>query len=188
MTVTEPTDVVELLIGQHMRIRELFAEVTVATGEARQEAFQQLVRLLAVHETAEEEVIHPLARRLIDGGHDIVDERLEEEKQAKRLLKKLESLGTDHAEFPELLARLRADVLAHAHYEEQYEFRYLKQKCEPKQLRALVRAVEIAEKTAPTHPHPGNESMAGNIAAGPIVGLYDQVKDAVHDAVAKAKS
>src|SRR5690606_41788081 len=76
-------DVIELLLGQHMLIRELFVEVQSSTGEARSEAFARLVRLLAVHETAEEEVVHPLARRHIDGGEQVVEDRLREEHEAK---------------------------------------------------------------------------------------------------------
>ena len=41
---------------QHARIEELFLLVTGADADLRRDAFDQLVRLLAVHETAEEEV------------------------------------------------------------------------------------------------------------------------------------
>jgi hemerythrin superfamily protein len=173
------TDVVELLLGQHMRIRDLFAEVAGATGEARRTAFENLVRLLAVHETAEEEVVHPLARRVIEGGDEIVDERLEEENQAKQMLSDLEAMGPDHDEFPELLGRLRDAVLLHAHREEHYEFRYLHKHYDPGQLAKLAAAVRAAERFAPAHPHPGVETTAGNLATGPVLALFDRVKDAV---------
>ena len=55
-------DVVALLMRQHGDIRNLFDEVEAATGEERRDAFRRLVRLLAAHETAEEEVVHPFAR------------------------------------------------------------------------------------------------------------------------------
>ncbi|MET7443578.1 hemerythrin domain-containing protein, partial [Streptomyces sp. NPDC005568] len=56
-------DVVALLMRQHGDIRNLFDEVEASSGDARQDAFRRLVRLLAVHETAEEEVVHPFVRR-----------------------------------------------------------------------------------------------------------------------------
>lgn len=62
------TDLVALLVRQHGDIRNLFDEVEASTGEARRDAFRRLVRLLAVHETAEEEVVHPFARRALPGG------------------------------------------------------------------------------------------------------------------------
>jgi hypothetical protein len=48
---------------QHDQIRELFDAVASAAPEERAEAFTPLVRLLAVHETAEEMVIYPMAAR-----------------------------------------------------------------------------------------------------------------------------
>ncbi len=56
-------DVVALLMRQHGDIRNLFDEVEATTGEERRDAFHRLVRLLAVHETAEVEVVHPFARK-----------------------------------------------------------------------------------------------------------------------------
>ncbi|CAM4086587.1 hemerythrin domain-containing protein [Kibdelosporangium persicum] len=172
-------DVIELLLGQHMQIRDLFAEVENTTGEQRQDAFARLVRLLAVHETAEEQVVHPLARTVLDGGDGVVDERLHEEHEAKELLSKLEEIGPDHGDFPAMLRQLRDSVLLHAHREENYEFRYLREHYEPARLQALATAVRAAEKTAPTHPHPGVETMTENVVAGPVLSLFDRVKDAV---------
>ncbi|NUP65917.1 MAG: hemerythrin domain-containing protein, partial [Nonomuraea sp.] len=58
-------DVVDLLVRQHEEIRSLFTEVENAAPEDKAEAFRRLVRLLAVHETAEEEIVHPYARRKV---------------------------------------------------------------------------------------------------------------------------
>lgn len=177
----QAADVVELLLAQHSQIRDLFLEVEHAAGEARQEAFWQLVRLLAVHETAEEELVHPLARRLLNGGDGLIDDRLAEEYQAKQALAEIESAGTSHDQFLALLAGLRESVLKHAHYEETYEFPSLRS-TQPGQLRALAAAVAVAEKVAPTHPHPGTETAAKNLAAGPILAVFDRVKDAIRQA------
>lgn len=49
-------DVVSFLKAQQEEIKSRFQQVLSATGEQRQEAFDGLRRLLAVHETAEEEV------------------------------------------------------------------------------------------------------------------------------------
>ncbi|WP_443032516.1 hemerythrin domain-containing protein, partial [Streptomyces sp. DH18] len=76
-------DVVALLMRQHGEIRNLFDEVEHSSGDARRDAFRRLVRLLAVHETAEEEVVHPFARRSLPGGEQVVEDRLQEEKAAK---------------------------------------------------------------------------------------------------------
>ncbi|MGW5055305.1 hemerythrin domain-containing protein [Actinokineospora sp. NPDC004072] len=185
MTGVKAADVVELLIGQHMRIRDLFTEVESATGAAREEAFRELVRLLAVHETAEELVVHPEARRVMEGGDAVVEDRLVEEQAAKELLKRLDEIGPDDAQFPALLAELRVAVLDHANYEEQYEFRYLRRALDADRLAQLADAVRAAEKVAPTHPHPGAQSATANLAAGPLLGLFDRTKDAVRKALSR---
>ena len=59
----EDDDVVALLMRQHGDIRNLFDEVEATGGEERRDAFRRPVRLPAVHETAEEEVVHPFARK-----------------------------------------------------------------------------------------------------------------------------
>jgi hemerythrin superfamily protein len=176
-------DVVDLLLRQHMRIRDLFLEVESATGEDREDAFQRLVRLLAVHETAEEQVVHPLTRLRVDGGDGIVDDRLAEEHAAKEALAELEEMGPAAAGFPELLDRLRADVLDHAAKEEAYEFRYLRRAVPAGELRTMAALVQAAEAVAPTHPHPGVESATVNTVAGPALSLFDRTKDLVRDAL-----
>ena len=78
-------DVVMLLMAQHSRIRDLFAEVKHSRGQDKRDAFDRLVRLLAVHETAEEEIVHPLSRSA-PGGTGVVQDRLAEEHAAKEKL------------------------------------------------------------------------------------------------------
>lgn len=177
-------DVVDLLIGQHMIIRDLFTEVVTTTGEGRRDAFERLVRLLAVHETAEEQLIHPLARATVHGDGDVVDDRLAEEHDAKETLAALERMGPDAPEFDGLFAKLRADVLEHAHNEETYEFRYLRAKVPTAQLKALAPVVKAAEAAAPTHPHPGVESGTATNLMGPALSLFDRTKDLVRKALA----
>jgi hemerythrin superfamily protein len=176
-------DVVDLLLHQHTQIRDLFLEVESATGEARTDAFQRLVRLLAVHETAEEQVVHPLTRLRVHGGDDIVGDRLAEEHAAKETLALLEEMGPDAPDFPNLLGQLRLDVLDHASKEEAYEFRYLRREVGAGELRTMAAAVRAAEAIAPTHPHPGVDSATANNVAGPALSLFDRTKDLVRKAI-----
>ena len=80
-------DPLAVLIAQHGRIRRLFDEVEAAGGEARLDALRALVRLLAVHWTAEEEVIRPRTRAATEGGGAIAEDRLREGRQAKAALR-----------------------------------------------------------------------------------------------------
>src|SRR4051794_26257272 len=92
-------DVVDLLVHQHSQIRDLFDKVENSLGPARKDAFDRLVRLLAVHETAEEEIIHTMARQALPGGAEIVDDRLAEEREAKEKLARLEDMDPDSRAF-----------------------------------------------------------------------------------------
>jgi len=171
-------DVITLLQRQHQEIRELFAELDTATGDQRRDTFRSLVRLLAVHETAEEEVVHPAARSA-DGGDAIVDARIGEEHRAKELLSTLDSMGPEAEGFDTLLLQLRDDVLAHAEHEEREEFPRLRTACSPEQLRGMALAVRAAEAVAPTRPHPGVESAKANLLLGPPTAIMDRARDLI---------
>ncbi|GAA1257221.1 hemerythrin domain-containing protein [Sphaerisporangium rubeum] len=184
----DENDVVGLLIRQHAMIRDLFAEVEQATGGARAEAFERLVRLLAVHETAEEEIVHPYARRTLDGGDEIVDERLREENEAKELLSLMEERGTDDPSFASHLEKLRKAVMEHARAEERYEFNQLVRETSDAERRTMALGVKAAEAIAPTHPHPGVESATMNIVVGTPTAIMDRARDVIRQAMSKAKS
>ncbi|MFC4911789.1 hemerythrin domain-containing protein [Actinomadura gamaensis] len=181
-TDTQTTqDVVDLLRAQHARIRDLFDEALHSDGQDRENSFKELVRLLAIHETAEEEIVHPTVRK-IPGGDGIVEDRLTEERQAKERLSELEDMGTGDPRFLKALDALRLDVLTHARAEERYEFDRLREQFSPQQLKGFAAAVRAAEKTAPTHPHPGVESASKNMLAGPFAAVTDRVRDMIHKA------
>ncbi|MFF8232371.1 hemerythrin domain-containing protein [Streptomyces caelestis] len=180
---TPDDDVVALLMRQHGDIRNLFDEVEAAEGDARQEAFRRLVRLLAVHETAEEEVVHPFVRRNVAGGDEVVEARLAEERSAKETLSALDDLETGDPKFLPRLRALRADVQEHARAEERYEFIHIRRNADAGALASLARGVKAAEAMAPTRPHPGVESAAANVALGPVAALMDRTRDAVRKAM-----
>jgi hemerythrin superfamily protein len=180
MTAVQEKDVVELLLSQHNEIKALFTEVTMAEGESKQRAFQKLVRLLAVHESAEEQVVHPAARH--DAGDQVVNDRLHEENEAKRTLSDLYDLGTDSLEFDVKFADFEQAVLAHAAHEEQEEFPELRRNTGPDKLRRMAGAVRAAEAVSPTRPHPAaGENPVTNMIAGPPVAVFDKTRDAVRD-------
>ncbi|QNP75394.1 hemerythrin domain-containing protein [Streptomyces roseirectus] len=176
------TDVVALLMCQHGDIRNLFDEVERSEGEERRSAFHRLVRLLAVHETAEEEVVHPFTRRSVPDGEHVVADRLAEERQAKEVLARLDGMDTDDPKFLAELHVLRLDVAAHARAEERYEFPHVRRHAGPDRLASMATAVRAAEATAPTRPHPGTESAPANLALGPVTALVDRVRDAIRKA------
>lgn len=179
MATEQSVDVVDFLKSQHREVESLLDQVEKGTGEGQKDAFQCLVRLLAVHETAEEEVVHPLAKQA-NGGQPIVDSRLSEESEAKEVLAGLEKLDVGSSEFNQKFSSFASDVRSHASHEEQEEFPLITASNEPEQRERLAKMVEMAEKTAPTHPHPhGPDSAVGNLLVGPFASIADRVKDAL---------
>lgn len=179
-TLNSGQDVVSFLKAQHEQIKTLFGSVIAQTGSQREETFLELRRLLAVHETAEEEVVHPRAKSEIDDGAAIVDARLHEENEAKEALAELEKLDVDSTEFETKFRTLQSDVLAHAEAEEQQEFAKLAAELDTAQLERMRNAVKLAESTAPTRPHAGVESKGANMLVGPFASMLDRARDAIN--------
>jgi hypothetical protein len=177
--ISSGVDVVQFLKEQHDQIRMGFSEVISSQGEQKQNAFYALRRLLAVHETAEEEIVHPAARKELPAGDSIVQARLEEENQAKKLLSELEDLDVNSIEFDVRFTTLRDAVLAHAQFEEIQEFEPLGNLLNQEQLDRMRKAVTFAESVAPTRPHAGVESAVANMLAGPFAAMVDRARDAI---------
>jgi hypothetical protein len=163
-----------------MQIKQLFGDTLDATGEQKQTLFYDLVRLIAVHESAEEQVVHPSARKNIEHGEPIVSARLHEEDDAKHVLSNLYDMGVDHPEFNMQLRMLADAVAKHADAEEKEEFAALRAALSDADLIRMAGALRVAEAAAPTRPHPmAGESATANALAGPPLAVFDRARDAV---------
>lgn len=184
MMVQSPDEVVAFLKAQHNLIEDMFDEVLHASDpKAREKPFLELRQLLAVHETAEEMVVHPRVRREAHAGDAIVDARLQEEHEAKELLSRIEKLDVTSRQFVDEITRLRDAVLDHARYEEDEEFPVLERKVGADDLKRMGSAVRAAEAIAPTRPHPGVESAKLNFAVGPFASMLDRARDLIQQAI-----
>ncbi|WP_433713902.1 hemerythrin domain-containing protein [Nocardia sp. CA-084685] len=181
MTLPATEDVVDLLMAQHRQIEGLLAQLKSGQGD-KSELFKELVRLLAVHESAEEEAVHPVAARARFGADQMVGQRRDEENHAKCALANLYDLGVDHPDFDAELAAFADAVIDHASREENEEFALLRQQFSVHQLERMAGSVRAAEAVAPTRPHPKTgESPLANLLAGPPLAIFDRMRDAVRD-------
>jgi hypothetical protein len=119
-----------------------------------------------VHESAEEEIVHPRAKRRIANGAAAVDKRLKEEHEAK-------------TEFTRHLTELRDAVLDHAGREETDELVKLGEELSDDELATMGRAAKLAEAIAPARPHAGAESQLTNPTANPFAAMLDRARDAI---------
>lgn len=177
--ISTGTDVIAFLKDQHQDIKKALGEVARKSGGERTRAFVTLRRMWTVHETAEEEIIHPAARRALAGGDAIVNARLEEEKDAKTTLYELEKLDCNSVAFEEKFETFKSAVIAHSEAEEREEFAKLGEMLDPGRLGRMRRAVKLAEAFAPTRPHAALQSPAANFLVGPIASLVDRARDAL---------
>jgi len=169
-------DLVSQLLAQHHKIHEaLYAVAQTTTAESRQDAFDQLRELLARHETAEEMIVRPLTRG-VDDGASVAAARMQEENEGKDMLAELERLDIASEEFARLFERFARAVLTHAQNEESDEFPLLRDDLDEDQLRAAERLLLLAERVAPTHPHPSARSTTMNYVAGPFAAMTDRAR------------
>lgn len=184
MIIASPDEVIAFLKAQHNLIEDMFDQVLHASDpHAREKPFIELRQLLAVHETAEEMVVHPRARREVETFDSIVDARLEEEHDAKKLLSRIEKIDITSQEFIDEFTTLRDAVLDHAQHEETYEFPKLEQRLDDEESKKLTAAVRAAEAIAPTRPHPGVESPLLNFAVGPFASMLDRARDLIQHGI-----
>jgi hypothetical protein len=179
MTMTGSKTAVDILVDQHREMKSLLERLTSRSEPDREQLFWEFVRLMAVHESAEELMVHPAARR-IPGGSPVVDSRLREESEAKRDLAMLCGLGVHHPEFHERIQLLASAVITHAQAEEAEEFPALLRQNSPAALQRMAGAIRAAEAVAPTRPHPQiGESPFAHAVAGPVLAVFDRTRDAV---------
>lgn len=184
MIIESPEQVVDFLKAQHDLIEDMFDEVLLASDpQAREKPFIELRQLLAVHETAEEMLVHPRVRRDFATGDEVVDALLQEEHEAKEQLSKIEGLDITSQQFIDELSKLRDAVLNHAENEESNEFPKLQRELSANDLKWMGTAVRAAEAIAPTRPHAGVESAKLNFAVGPFASMLDRARDVLQRAL-----
>ncbi len=171
-------DVVRRVREQHDDIRRLFDDVATVAPSRRAAEFEPLVRLLAVHETAEEMVVYPAVVGAGPEALAAVRARRAEERGAKIALADLEGMDPSTRSFADAFEVFRAEVEAHAAAEEQEVLPLLEEFRSAGQLEALDRFFVAAEAIAPTHAHRfAPVGAIGNLVLGPFVSVVDRTRD-----------
>ncbi|WP_234438478.1 hemerythrin domain-containing protein [Streptomyces sp. NRRL S-340] len=177
-------DAVDVLTRQHRQIKIGFLRAALP-GPPRRRNFDRLMRLLAVHEAAEEAHVHPVARRALEHGRELAARRRHEEKEAKELLVALWRTGPEGRGYLRLLNQARRAVAGHAAREEREEFAALRKAVSATRLRMLGAEVKLTQAYAPTRPHRWVNNEATNKLAAPLLGPLDRARDAVRHRMAR---
>jgi hemerythrin superfamily protein len=174
-------EITELLAGRHQQVRALIGRYqSTQDRQERRAIFADLRRLLSVHEAMEEQVVHPVVRRVVPGGHQIVVRVLEQEQEGKELLATIERSQSDGEIDEALVAKLFEGVEVHAQTEETEVFPQLRLHVDHDERSRMGALAERAERMAPTHPHPKAPSTPpANVLVGVPAAAVDRARDAM---------
>jgi hemerythrin superfamily protein len=145
---TPPPDVTAVIASQHEQVKLLLNRVRQQAGQARTEAFHTLRLTLALHETAEEQAIHPQAERQLDPYDRPVIDRIAEEQTAGQTIGMLEMLDVDSDQFNSTFENLASSVVDHAAAEENDEWPALRQIADVTIVQGMVEQMQAVTRLA----------------------------------------
>ena len=148
-TTTQDTggnsDVIDEILADHAEIKRLLSEVADGRGSGRASAFDELARIIAMHEWAEQAVVHPEMEQLDDA---VAEKRIEEETKGDEMLERLRSMNIRDPEFDALFAKFSTAVLRHAEHEERDEHPKLREGVDAERLTEMADEFVAAEDEA----------------------------------------
>lgn len=148
-------DIVALQVADHAYLDRLFYEYRERSTRGRRETFREIVDLVTTHAFAEEEVLFPMARRVLgDAGEAITSEIESQHQRVNVLLVEMEGREPGDADFDVRVAELFPLLSRDVRNEEDRLLPALSAKMAPGELRALGMAWLAAKKAAPNRAHP----------------------------------
>ena len=149
-------DALELLTGDHNRVRGLFTRFKSAK-EADDLATMttlatKIVEELTVHSTIEEEIFYPELHDLNDEVHESITEGYEEHKVAKQLMAEVSTMEPNTEDWAAKVTVLIENIEHHAEEEEAEMFPKVRSNTDAGQRESLAQRMEArkAELGAPT--------------------------------------
>jgi hemerythrin superfamily protein len=178
-------DVIEILMHDHREVEHLFSQLESlrgANGDAERARRKQLVDKVTLelvrHSVAEEAEVYPAVKDKL--GEAEAERAKREHAEAEETMKRLEALQPDNPAFDNELGTLMLEVRSHVAEEEGEIFPQMREAFSSEELAELGAKVEAVKRLAPTRPHPSApDGPPGDKVVGPIVGLFDRMRDAV---------
>ena len=172
-------DVIELLEHDHREVEEMFAEFEKATDpKERRTIADKIIIELVRHSEAEEQAVYPAMRKALPDGDKLVEHEISEHSEAEEVMKHLDGMDPDDAQFGVLMGQLQSAIAEHVKEEETDAFPRFRQNVSQDELDKLATVVQGLKKIVPTHPHPkAPDHPPFNALLGPGAGLLDRVRD-----------
>jgi hypothetical protein len=150
-----PDDVIAVMAPQHDHVKALLEAVRQQTGYRRAAAFYTLRLTLALHETAEEQAIHPQALHELGPYDRAASDRIAEEQTAGQTIGSLELVNVDSDQFNSTFGHFATSVTDHAAAEEADEWPALRQITDPAIINAMVEQMQAVPRLAEDPSAPG---------------------------------
>jgi hypothetical protein len=141
MIQTNFGDIVDVLLDQHQKLRQLCADVQSANGKDKTRLLGDLARLVHVHEYGERTVVHPVTRDRTTGGDPVGKACQAEGERAVRAIAELRDLGVDRPDFDAAFAAFREAVLDGDAREERDEWPLLRLYVPTQQLHMMAHEI-----------------------------------------------
>lgn len=174
-------DIIEELIADHREVQAAFdrLEKGLPPKEAGQVVEETVIELVR-HSVVEEQLLYPLAARVLPDGPQIAEHEKKDHAEVERLMKELESLEPGTEQFDSEIRMWIRSTRSHIEEEEQDLMPRLRDAVPAEELRALGEQARLLKKVTPTRPHPMvPNSPVAHATVGPVIGLVDRVRDAV---------
>ena len=174
-------DVVDILTADHREMIGLIEMIEEATDpKERRSLADSVIAEVMRHSVAEELFVYPEYERSIPDGTEEVEHDKEEHQEIEEVMKELEGLDSEGAEFLATVKRFKELLDHHADDEESDQFPKMREHLSAETLVDMGRKVEAAKQIAPTRPHPGSpHSELFHMTLGPGVGMVDRLRDAL---------
>ncbi|PPF55746.1 cation-binding protein [Clavibacter michiganensis] len=166
--------------SDHVKLDALLRELRGAEGDHEALVLMRIHRLVFPHAFAEESVLWPLMRRVLDDGQELTLEVEREHQEVNELVTTLETLPSGDPGRAPLLDRLVEVLREDVRDEEDELFPRLQERVRVRDLRLLGIAWEAVRRTAPTRAHPVvSRRPPGNALAAVPLSVIDRARDAV---------
>jgi hemerythrin superfamily protein len=137
----------DLLKEDHDRVDKLFQKVEATDEGEHMPLFEQIMQELEVHTHIEEVIFYPQIKEQGDEElKKLVNEGVEEHRQAKMFLRELDALKSEGERFEAKLQVLMEDIKHHVQEEERNVWAEVKENFSDEERAAMNRQFEAAKK------------------------------------------
>jgi hypothetical protein len=159
----DQTDAIELLLRDHRRIRQLAEQLDATDDPSETRAvYLQIVEQLAAHELAEQQVVFPAFRAVLEDAELTLAHRMGEHEELNELLAEMRGLAPDGFAFMKRGSAFLLEIEEHFRREEEEVFARMQGAFNAAELSALAEQVIAAKRHAPAFPDEHPRMTAGS--------------------------